>query len=366
MADAERGILTARRAFRSRDWRGAERAFLVADAHDLSTADLRDLAACRWWLSDVDGCLATLEDAFRSARAEGDDGACAETALLIALLRMTRGELTVGTAWVNRARRLLQDQTDGLLHAYLAYLEAAGGVDGDTDDLWPAAAVDRLEALSEALASPAVEALAAVVAGMRAIRIGDAAAGFDRLDDAMLAVVGGDLPPEWAGDVLCMTIHACSEMADYRRMAEWTRATERWCAGYGADAVYVGVCRVHRLELQSATGQWDETERELERTCTALRAADPWVAGEGWYQVGEIRRLRGDVAGARVAYAHARECGIDPAPGEVLLHLTEGDGERAWALLSAALTGRDRLARARLLRAAIEVALGTGDRKSVV
>ncbi|WP_353807876.1 LuxR C-terminal-related transcriptional regulator [Agromyces sp. SYSU T00194] len=361
MSDASVLIDAARTAHRDANWRDARASFLAASAEGpLAPDDLRALAASQWWLSDVDGCLVSLESAFRAFRAARDELGCADTALLISLLRLTRGELTVGTAWARRAERLLSGHPDRLAHAYLVYLEAAGGLAADGEELWTAGSVARLRELDDALDDPAVGALAAVVEGMHAMRSGDAAAGFDKLDEAMLAVVGGDVAPEWAGDILCMTIHACHELADYRRMAEWTRATEQWCAAYGADAVYVGVCRVHRLELRSTGGDWAETESELERACADLQSADPWVAGEGWYQVGEIRRLRGEAAGARTAYAQARELGIDPAPGEALLHLADGDGDRAWALLTSALIGRDRLARVRLLRAGVEVALATG------
>ncbi len=362
MTDASVLLEDARRASRDRDWSAARSGYrAAADAGDpLAPDDVRALAASQWWLSDIDGCLASLEEAYRASRAARDEIACADTALLISLLRVTRGETTVGGAWARRAQRLLSGRPDSLSHAYLTYLEGASGLAADGDELWTDASVARLRALDASLDDPAVSALAAVVAGMHDMREGDAAGGFRKLDEAMLGVVGGDVAPEWAGDILCMTIHACYELADYRRMAEWTRATEEWCAGYGAEAVYVGVCRVHRLELRSAAGEWTETETELERACIDLRSADPWVAGEGWYQVGEIRRLRGEADGARAAYAQARDAGIDPAPGEALLHLAEGAGERAWALLSTALVGRDRMARVRLLRAGIEVALATG------
>ena len=101
---------------------------------------------------------------------------------------------------------------------------------------------------------------------MAAIRAGRTAEGFAQLDEAMLCVVSDELEAEWAGDVLCTTIAVCHELADFRRMADWTRATEAWCASRGADVVYAGVCRVHRLELQSASGDWDAAEAALQRS----------------------------------------------------------------------------------------------------
>jgi DNA-binding NarL/FixJ family response regulator len=180
----------------------------------------------------------------------------------------------------------------------------------------------------------------------------------------MLGVLAGEVDPEWGGDIFCATIHVCHELADYQRMADWTQATEEWCRQFGSDAIYAGVCRVHRLELRSVLGEWETVESDLSEVCSGLAGSNPWVAGEGWYQLGELRRLKGDGVAARDAYALAREAGIDPVPGEALLELHEGASAKAWTVITRALDGRDRVARVRLLRAAIEIALVTGREES--
>ncbi|QKJ18402.1 helix-turn-helix domain-containing protein [Microbacterium hominis] len=326
---------------------------------DPAAGDLLALAVSAWRHGRVVECFRALEDAFRDLRA-ADDLAAADVALLAALLRFTTGEVTVATAWTRRAARILAPLADRPAHAYLVYLEAGLGLEGG--EAWSAQSAARLAELDAALGDPAVATLSAVVAGMRGLRTGDPATGFAHLDEAMLGVVAGELAPEWAGDALCTTIHACHELADYRRMADWTRATEEWGAHLGDDAVYAGVCRVHRLELRSAAGDWTGAEAALQRTCADLVAGEPWIAGEGWYQLGELRRLRGDASGAVQAYALARDAGVDPAPGEALLALDAGDPARAWALLRTALAARDRLGRVRLLRAGVRIALERDDR----
>ena len=357
MTDGTVVLERARGAYRSGDWETARDGLAAARRGGAATgADLRALATCEWWLGRQQACVEHLESAFRVLSDEGDSPAAAEAALVNALVRLTRAEMTVGTAWARRARRILSDLPLGRGHAYEVYLTASMDLDG-TGSLWPAQSVSRMAELADALRLPAVSALGAVVAGMHAIRAGRTAEGFAQLDDAMLYVVSDELEPEWAGDVLCTTIHVCHELADFRRMADWTRAAEAWCASRGVDVVYAGVCRVHRLELQSASGEWDAAEAALEHACEDLGSDHPWVAGEGWNQVGEIRRLRGDAGGAREAYARARAAGIDPVPGEALLMLAEGRRETAAAMITTALEQRDRMARARLLRPGVQIAL---------
>ncbi len=350
----------ARTAYRSGDWETAREGFTAAGlGPETAGEDLRALASCEWWLGDQEACLDHLEAAFRSLSRAGEEMAAAEAALVIALIRLTRAEITVGTAWVRRARRILADLPDGRGHAYEVSLTASMDLDG-TGSLWPAESVSRMQELADKLRLPDVAALSAVVSGMHAIRAGRTAEGFAQLDEAMLCVVSDEVEAEWAGDVLCTTIHVCHELGDFRRMADWTRATEAWCAARGSNVVYAGVCRVHRLELQSVSGDWDAAEQALQRACEDLASDHPWVAGEGWYQVGEIRRLRGDAPGARTAYALARAAGIDPVPGEALLVLAEGHPERAAALVATSLEERDRVSRVRLLRPGVEIALAAG------
>lgn len=55
-----------------------------------------------------------------------------------------------------------------------------------------------------------------------------------------------------------------------------------------------------------------------------------------------------------------RQAGTDPQPGEAMLLLHEGRADDAWSALTAALHGRDRVGRARLLREGVEIALTLG------
>lgn len=102
-------------------------------------------------------------------------------------------------------------------------------------------------------------------------------------------------------------------------------------------------------------------EDRLVAVSRLLEEVQPLAAGESYYQLGEVRRLRGDFRGALAAYGRARALRIEPQPGEALLRCSQGDSDAAWADLLAALGAVDRLSRVRLLRGAVEIALDRDD-----
>jgi class 3 adenylate cyclase len=162
--------------------------------------------------------------------------------------------------------------------------------------------------------------------------------------------------------IYCNTIETCKEVADYRRAADWTDAAKRWCEREGV-AGFPGVCRVYRAEIMRLRGAWPEAEQEVRRACDELRDFNLYYAAEAFYELGEIRLRLGDLPNAAAAFRQAHELGREPQPGLALLRLAEGKGDAALAAVRSALaeTGDDRLARARLLPALVEIAVGVRD-----
>ena len=363
MLDATRRLEAGRRAHASADWAAAlDHLSAARSENGLDGDDLVLLAQSAWWLGRLDDSLALSEEAFRHFdRAEQVPDAVM-TAFRLCLLWVTRGDMTIGAAWFNRGRRLLDERADlddSPARGYQLFLQAGMGLE-EFPDSWAPRYATALDDLARRVRDPAITALSMAVSEMTALRAGETRHGFALLDEAMLSVVAGDLPAEWAGEIYCTTIRWCHELADFRRMADWTGAMERWSERYSSDAIYNGACRVHRLELMSFRGEWTPAEQGLQQESADLASGNPWVAGEGFYQLGEIRRMRGDIDGAREAYDLASASGIQPLPGEALVMLREGQPDSAWAAISAQLGDVDALARVRLLGPGVEIALAAG------
>ncbi|WP_163541528.1 LuxR C-terminal-related transcriptional regulator [Occultella kanbiaonis] len=360
MDDLTAVLDTGRLAFAHGDWQGAHRDLSRArELGTLPTADLDLLSRVCWWVGRARESLELSEDVYNRFEQEGDLPGAANKALNLGLLWFIRGDLVIASGWVNRARRILADLPEGVEHGYLRYLDAI--VELDFYGLGPAReSAVTLREMGQRLHAPQLTSLGLVLSGLADAHTGNPAAGFAQLDEAMLPVLAGQLPAEWAGDVYCTVIHTCHSLGDLSRMRAWTAATEQWCEQFHGEVVYSGICRVHRLQLLCTQGDWSTAEAGIERSGAELTGLNNWVAGEAYYQLGEIRRLRGDAGGARAAFDRARDLGAETQPGAALLDLAGGHVREASAALRAALAGRDRLSSARLLGPAVEIALAQG------
>ncbi|WP_392542189.1 LuxR C-terminal-related transcriptional regulator [Oryzobacter telluris] len=356
------GVAAAREAYAAGDWRTARALLERHHAEEpLATDDLELLGRALWWLGDTAGSREVADDVYR-ARVVDDPAAAAAVALELTLSWALEGDVVIGQAWLNRARRLLRDIEECPAHGYLVYLE--GGIALEmTGDTEPAArGAEVVHDLARRFDDEALEALALVLSGLAALWSGRTVDGFGDLDEAMLSVLNGALPPMWAGDVHCSVIHLCHELGDLARMRAWTDTMNHWSAALSQTFLFAGVTRVHQLQLLAAEGSWDLVEHEVGAASRALVGAHGWVAGEGYRELGDVRRLRGDLPGARSAYDRARDLAVTPQPGLALLDEAEGRPAAALAGLRAAVAETGRIGRARLLLPTVEVALRVGDR----
>jgi DNA-binding NarL/FixJ family response regulator len=348
-------LLSARAAHLRRDWLTSYESFARASqAEPLATDDLDALGAAAWRLGRCKESVRIAEQVFKQL-SRSDPASAAMKAVDVALAWLTRGDLNIGQAWMNRARRLLEGAPEGPTTGYLAYLDAyIASCAGDTDALQRQ--VITLREMSARLDTPAMTSLCLVVEALAAIGEARMADAFGLIDEAMLTVLTDEIPIEWAGDIYCLVLHHCNRVADLPRMRAWTQSMERWCENFAAVA-YGGVCEMHRLQLLTATEDYRQIENQLFVASRKLEDINGFAAAEGFYELGEIRRLRGDVDGALAAFSQARSLGVDPQPGEALLHCRQGDSAAAWTALQASLAWQDKVGRMHLLRAAVEVAL---------
>lgn len=352
----------AHAAYGRRDWVVARECFRAArNVAPLSGEELYALANTHWWLGELDEAMPLLADAHRALLSEGQPRTAALVALDTGYTYALRGEEAQASGWLGRAARLLEDEGDCAERGYLLYCDVEEACAGDSLEAALAGAREVM-AIGRRFGDRCLMALAALAEGRIRIRQGELAEGMALLDEAMVAAVSDDLDPGWAGNIYCNLMLTCWEVADWQRAEEWTRVTAAWCEAMPGAGPFMGICRVHRAQVLQLRGELAAAEAEVRRVCEDLAHFHVAMVGEARYQLGELCRQRGDFAGAQEAYAEAHRLGRDPQPGLALLRVAQGRPASGAAMVTRALNATtDRLARARLGAAAVEILLAAGE-----
>ncbi len=361
MADQVR---RAQRAYRNREWSRAVELFQsVDDRAKLSASDLNALGDAAWWLGRLETSNAAHIDAYRRHLREARHRDAAMSAIAVAVNHLLRGDDVLGAGWLARAERLLDTDRDCPEFGYLRYLtqvEAAFGGDRELDAAL--AAAREVHDLGRRHDNPDLVVLGIMGEGRILINQGRASEGLALLDEVVVLLLTEKLSPDWAGDVYCNLMAAAHELVDVQRAAAWTEATARWLQTLDAAVLFTGICRVHRAQIHTWRGPLDLAEQEADQVCSDLSDIQPSTVAQAYYQLGDVRRLRGDLAGAEQAYDAVRRLGGDPQPGLALLQLARGQLDVASAAINAAVASApDRLARARLRAAQVEIAVAADD-----
>jgi len=337
-------------------WKEAYELLLAAE-EELEPADLERLAEAAWWVGRLDESIDRRETAYKAWLDAGEKRRAALMAVFISQDLFNKASLERASGWFSNAERLLADEPESLEHGYLAITRALTAmVQGNLDSAISCA--ERAHELGVKFESRDLQAIALVTLGRTHLLNGNPTEGVRLLDEASAAALSGELEPFSTGLVYCVTITSCNGVGDLRRAAEWTKAAKRWCSKQDVPG-FPGACRIHHSTLLRLNGEWAEAEAEALRACDEVQEYDPYATGIGWYEVGEIRRFRGDFAAAEEAYRQAKIWRREPEPGLSLLRLAQGKVEAAARGIerSLAVNESNPVALVRRLTAQVEIAL---------
>jgi len=363
MADVQ-ALARARRSFDLRAWGDSYRLLEAADREaPLDPEDLERLATAAYLMGKDDESETFRARAHQTFLDRGDREGAARSAFWLAFGLLQRGAMAPASGWLARAERILDEaQLDSVVRGFLLIPSAIRRiVQGD-----PAAghaAFTQAAEIAVRFDDRDLASLACDGRGRALVCLGRIAEGVALLDEAMVAVIAGDVTPVLAGDIYCSVLEACQETFDLRRAYEWTASLAQWCAAQADLVRYRGECLLYRAEVMQLRGRWNDAAQDAQQACELLGARP--AAGGAFYRRGEIHRLRGEFAKAEAAYTRANERGRKPQPGLSLLRLAQGQIDAAAASIRGVLLDtRAPAARARMLAAAVEILLAAGDREN--
>lgn len=351
-----------REAFSGKRWAEAVEELAAADRQaPLEGEDLRLLATALVLTGRVDEGIEAASRAYAAYVRDENVERAARTAFDVCMEFLNRGDIAQANAWLSRASRLLADGRDSVERGYVILPTALQHLfSGDATT-----ALDKfveVTAIAERFGDPDLLALCRLGRGNALVMLGRITEGLAFIDDAMLAVIGGEVSPIQSGIVYCAVIELCQQIFDVRRAREWTAALSRWCDAQPDLVPFRGQCLVHRAQILQLHGDWSDALHEAERAERWLSDPPNPAVGAAQYQLGEIHRLRGDFAKAEEAYKRASLHGRNPQPGMALMRLAQGKTDAASAAIKRETDeAQDPASRAKLLPAFVEVALAAGD-----
>jgi DNA-binding NarL/FixJ family response regulator len=356
-------VARGRQAHANAEWVDASAHLSRADeAMALGPADLELLATASYMLGDDAAYAACLERAHHAYLAAGNERRAVRCAFWIGHNRLFRGDPVQAGGWFARAHRILGDQ-DCVEAGYLLIPEWLMEMARGDFERGHAKAV-RAEEMAVRFGDLDLTWLARDDQARALLNMGRVDEGLRLVDEAIVAATAEELSPIVTGILYCNTLVFCQDSLEVAHARAWMLGLVRWCDSQPTMVEHNGLCQVHRAEVLELDGAWADA---LDAAKLAADRFDQGVlnhlaSGTARYRQGEIHRLRGDLDAAEKAFLEASARGYEPQPGLALLRLAQGDSSTAAAAIRRVLRETvQRLPRARLLPAFVEIMLAAGE-----
>ncbi len=351
-----------REAYAERRWPDAVGQYTAAERDtELPAGDLEQLATSVILTGRASDGVDILSRAHLKYLADDDYAAAARCAVWTGMNLILLGEPARSAGWLARAHRIVEDLDEPCPFEGLLFVPAGLAALYRGDGATAAENFARAARLGRERGDADTAALGVLGLGQAQVMLGRLDDGLALLDEAMVAVTVGEISPVPAGIIYCAVIETCHLAFDVRRAHEWTRALDKWCEGQQNLLAFSGQCQMHRAELYRLHGAWSEAIGAATTAQELAFRGDRMATYGGFYEQGEIHRLRGEFDAAEAAYLHAQETGFPPQPGFALLRLAQGRPEHAQSMLRQAMDGVDPAYRRRMLAARVEIELAAGD-----
>jgi LuxR family transcriptional regulator, maltose regulon positive regulatory protein len=291
--------LTADEALLRGAWADARIAFEAALRVRESPEALEGLGTAAWGLDLADLVFDSRERAYRLYLAQGDRCAAARVAVWLAWDSWAfRGENAVANGWLQRARRLLEDQPPCAERAWLEVREGSLCLFEEGDPERALSLAHEGIRVAQAAGSTDLEMLGRAVVGLALVASGSVREGMRSLDESAAAIIAGEMSDRIViGLCGCYLIAACERVRDYGRAVQWCHRLKEFSAKWGLRPLFA-VCRAQYASICLWRGTWLEAEQELCAASEELAASRPAMKGDAVVRLAELRRRQGRLAEA--------------------------------------------------------------------
>ena len=271
-------------ALAAADWDAARSCFERAGEQAQTPEVLDGLSQVCHFQGEYDRAIELKERAFAAYRRRAKRVKAADVARWLGFLHATcRGNLAVASGWMARAESLLGDVEECAAHGWLILDRAPFSRDVSEREKCAASAL----AIARRFGDADLEFDALALLGETYVASGRVAEGMKLLDEAMVAVSGGEVVGHGAvGEIYCRLLSACEHAADVRRAEEWMALADRQVVW---SHFVRPTCKTHYGGILIALGRWSEAESEL---LDALRTFERGYRGDRAFPLVRLADLR--------------------------------------------------------------------------
>lgn len=275
-------------------WDEARQSFEEAVSYQAIPEALEGLGLAAWWRDDAAATFEARKHAYRLYRKRGDNQSAARVAVNLAYDYYSfRGEWALADGWFQRAHRLLEGLEMVPEQCLLAVFEGTIALALFHDTPKALRLGEKAVLVGRALGVIDLEMLALAYQGMVYVNAGEIAKGMRLLDESTAAAVSGEMTnPDACANVCCFLIHACEEMRDYDRSAQWSTYVVELATRWNY-ALMFSLCRARYAGVVIWHGDWATAESILLESTGSLVATRPAEAAEGIVRLADLRRRQG-------------------------------------------------------------------------
>jgi DNA-binding CsgD family transcriptional regulator/tetratricopeptide (TPR) repeat protein len=217
-------------------------------------------------LDDYPRARRHLEISYRLYRETGNMAAAARAAIELAQVEATSGNKPGAQGWLGRAKRLIDEIGPCVEEGY--YRIAVMGCEVP-DVIQLEASASRALEVARTFRDTNLEIRALADSGLALISLGRTADGLGRLDEALTAVVSGEVRDfVTCGFTCCAVVSACALLGDIERLTRLIDSLKRVASerfnGFESP-ILTSHCHQNYGSMLSEAGRWPEAEVELRR-----------------------------------------------------------------------------------------------------
>lgn len=357
-------IAAGSRALDAGDWAAAREFFEESLEAGESAESLDGLGQALWWQNELVRAIELRERAYSEFARRADPARAGAIAVFLAReYFFLHGNFAASNGWLARAQTLFEEAGPCPERAWLEITRGRLSADHSVMEQRAREAI----ALAQRFGDRDLEILGGSLVGLALVHGTRIREGMTLLDEAMAAATSGEVKSLWAiADVFCNTLTACERASDFERAEQWCQVVTEFVKKHGCQPMFP-FCYVTYGMILTATGRWEEAEREL------LLAVDAFTAGQRAMRVlavgyfADLRLRQGRIEEARALLEGYLEHPLALRPAVRLL-VADGQAALAAAMLERRLAalGADSLLAAPLLGLLVEVYLTVGDSDKAV